>query len=119
MAPVIVLLLTCLCSMIFATLATRPMSMSGYTSQEQVQAGKANLFFFGNFYRMNVDAYFAGMDELISQGENLESAIKRDLFFLGKSLGRKYNQLRVCYNLFMIGVILSVIMFGISYAVFE
>lgn len=119
MAPVIVLLLTCLCSMIFATLATRPAAMSGYTSGDEVREGKANLFFFGNFYRMNVEAYFKGMDELIAQGHNLESAIKRDLFFLGKSLGRKYNQLRICYSLFMIGVILSVIMFGISYLVFN
>lgn len=118
MAPLIVLLLTCLCSMIFATLATRPIPMTGITTITDIEEGRANLFFFGNFYKMGIHEYDSGMDQVIQKDTNLESAIKRDLYFLGRSLGRKYNQLRICYNLFMIGVVLSVLMFGISYAVF-
>lgn len=118
-APVIILLLTCLCSMIFATLATRPMAMTGLTQPEDIKAGRANLFFFGNFYRMSLPDYDQGMDEVVSKTKNLEAAIKRDLYFLGLSLGRKYNQLRICYNLFIIGIVLSILFFGISYAVFE
>jgi predicted metal-dependent HD superfamily phosphohydrolase len=118
-APVIVLLLTCLCSMIFATLATRPIHMTGYTSQDDIKHGRSNLFFFGNFYRMGIQEFDEGMDEVVSNDQNLEAAIKRDLYFLGRSLGNKYNQLRVCYNLFMVGVVLSVIMFGVAYAIFE
>ncbi len=119
MVPVIILLLTCLVSMIFATLATRPIPMTGLTSQEDIKGGRSNLFFFGNFYRMGIKEYDEGMNAVISEDENLESAIKRDLYFLGRSLGKKYNQLRICYNLFMIGVVLSVVLFGISYAVFQ
>lgn len=119
MIPVIVLLLTCLCSMIFATLATRPIPMTGITTQEDINKGQSNLFFFGNFYRMGIKEYDAGMDIIIADDDTLESAIKRDLYFLGRSLGRKYNQLRICYNLFMVGVVLSVLLFGISYAVFQ
>lgn len=119
MVPVIILLLTCLVSMIFATLATRPIPMTGLTSQEDIKQGRSNLFFFGNFYRMSITEYDQGMDTVIREDESLESAIKRDLYFLGRSLGKKYNQLRVCYNLFMIGVVLSVVLFGISYAVFQ
>ncbi|MEL7223051.1 MAG: Pycsar system effector family protein, partial [Bacteroidota bacterium] len=119
MVPVIILLLTCLSSMIFATLATRPIPMTGHTSEEAIQEGRANLFFFGNFYRMDLKSYDEGMDQVISKDQSLESAIKRDLYFLGRSLGNKYNQLRICYNLFMIGVVLSVILFGLSYAIFK
>ena len=119
MIPVIVLLLTCLCSMIFATLATRPIPMTGITTQEDINKGQSNLFFFGNFYRMGIKEYDAGMDLIIADDDTLESAIKRDLYFLGRSLGKKYNQLRICYNLFMVGVVLSVLLFGISYAVFQ
>ncbi|MEM9929513.1 MAG: Pycsar system effector family protein [Bacteroidota bacterium] len=119
MIPVIILLLTCLCSMIFATLATRPIPMTGLTTQEDIHQGRSNLFFFGNFYRMSIKEYDEGMDEVIKKDGNLESAIKRDLYFLGRSLGNKYNQLRVCYNLFMVGVVLSVILFGLSYAIFQ
>jgi predicted metal-dependent HD superfamily phosphohydrolase len=119
MVPVIILLLTCLCSMIFATLATRPIPMTGITTPEDIKNGQSNLFFFGNFYRMGLKEYDAGMDTIIADDDTLESAIKRDLYFLGRSLGKKYNQLRICYNLFMVGVVLSVVLFGISYAVFQ
>ncbi len=119
MPPVIILLLTCLVSMIFATLATRPIPMTGLTSQDDILQGRSNLFFFGNFYRMSITEYDEGMNTVIREDESLESAIKRDLYFLGRSLGKKYNQLRICYNLFMIGVVLSVVFFGVSYAVFQ
>jgi hypothetical protein len=68
---------------------------------------------------MGLKEYDKGMDEVVSKTSNLEAAIKRDLYFLGLSLGRKYNQLRICYNLFIIGIVLSILFFGISYAVFE
>jgi predicted metal-dependent HD superfamily phosphohydrolase len=116
--PVGTLLVTCLASMIFATLATRPIKMSGSTSLESIKKGASNLFFFGNFYKMNFDEYQQGMDYVISDEENLDNSIQRDLFFLGKSLGRKYNQLRICYNLFMVGVIISVIMFVVIYRLY-
>ena len=119
MVPVIILLLTCLCSMIFATLATRPIPMTGLTTQEDILQGRSNLFFFGNFYRMSLPEYDQGMNNVIKDDDSLESAIKRDLYFLGRSLGKKYNQLRICYNLFMIGVVLSVVLFGVSYAIFQ
>lgn len=119
MASVIILLLTSLCSMIFATLATRPIPMSGLTTKEEIHEGRSNLFFFGNFHRMTLKEYEEGMEEIIRNDENLEASIKRDLFFLGSSLGKKYNQLRICYNLFMIGIVISVLLFGISYAIYQ
>ena len=61
MVPMGVLLSTCLLAMFFATLATRPSKMSGKTSDDAVQQGEANLFFFGNFYNMDFDEYRKGM----------------------------------------------------------
>ncbi len=115
--PSITLLITCLSSMVFATLATRPIKMMGYTDEEKIKAGQSNLFFFGNFFKMSFDEYFRGMQQTIEQEDRLEGAIMRDLYFLGKSLGRKYSQLRVCYNIFMLGIILTVLVFLISFNV--
>jgi putative nucleotidyltransferase with HDIG domain len=114
--PMIVLLITCLSSMVYATLATRPIKMNGYTDEDNIRSGKSNLFFFGNFYRMTFGEYQNGLQQVVSDEENLEGSIMRDLYFLGRSLGRKYNQLRMCYNLFMIGIIVSVLAFVVSYA---
>jgi hypothetical protein len=57
------------------------------------------------------------MDEVLRQDANLESAIKRDLYFLGRSLGSKFQLLRMCYNVFMIGVIIAIIVFAISFCI--
>lgn len=113
--PSITLLITCLSSMVFATLATRPIKMIGFTDEEKIKAGQSNLFFFGNFFKMSFDEYNRGMQQTIEVEDRLEGAIMRDLYFLGKSLGRKYSQLRVCYNIFMMGIILTVLVFLLSF----
>ncbi len=118
LGPSIILLCTCLASMIFATLATRPIKMNGYTKEETIAKGESNLFFFGNFYRMSLQEYQDGMAKVVESEAQLESSIMRDLYFLGHSLGRKYSQLRICYNIFMVGVILAVIAFGIAYLLY-
>lgn len=115
--PFIGLLCTCLASMISATLATVPIKMTGTTSLENIRAGRSNLFFFGNFFNMSYDEYRAGIRVVTSSEDNLEDSIMRDLYFLGLSLGKKYRQLRTCYIIFMIGIILSIIATGGAYLV--
>lgn len=119
LVPAIIMLCTCLASMIFATLATRPIKMSGYTPEETIDRGESNLFFFGNFFRMSLKEYQLGMAKVVDDEAQLEGTIMRDLYFLGRSLGRKYNQLRICYNIFMMGIILAVVVFGIAYLVYQ
>jgi predicted metal-dependent HD superfamily phosphohydrolase len=116
--PMATLIVSCLISMIFATLATRPIKMPGNTTSEQIAAGESNLFFFGNFYDMTFAEYQKGMQEVIADEKDLDNAIMRDLFFLGRSLGKKYQQLRICYNIFMLGVVVTVLVFGICYAIY-
>jgi len=114
--PMILLLVVCLTSMIFATLATRPIPMKGYSSMESILAKKSNLFFFGNYYRMSFEEYEQGMMATISDTDILDSTIMRDLFFLGKTIGFKFVYLRRCYTIFMYGLILAVLSFVIVFA---
>lgn len=109
--PTAILAGASLISMIFATLSTRPAKMSGVTNPESIQEKKSNLFFFGNFYKMNFDEYEDGMRTVVGNNEILDNSITRDLFFLGKSLGYKYQYLRWCYNIFMFGIALAMIAF--------
>ncbi|MDX1406782.1 MAG: DUF5706 domain-containing protein, partial [Saprospiraceae bacterium] len=99
--PTIVLLFVCVTAIIFATLATRPISMRGKSTLEDISAKRSNLFFFGNFYKMTFNDYDEGMRQVIADDEILNNSITRDLFFLGKALGKKYFYLRWCYNVFM------------------
>jgi predicted metal-dependent HD superfamily phosphohydrolase len=112
--PTVVLLLTCLGSMILATLATRPNITKGKSSKEAILNKKSNLLFFGNFHNMDLDEYEWGMKEMMEDNDFLYSSLTRDLYFLGKVLNTKYAYLRVCYNIFMYGMIASVIAFGLA-----
>ncbi len=44
----------------------------------------------------------------------LYGSLIKDIYFLGVVLGRKYKLIRVAYNIFMIGIIVSVIAFAIA-----
>ena len=118
LVPIGCLLITSLVSMIFATLATRPMKMVGQPTEEKLQRGTANLFFFGNFFRMDFDDYRRGMETILSDEDILESAIMRDLHSLGRSLGLKYRRLRICYTVFMVGIVVTVLVFSLGYWTF-
>ncbi len=113
--PVGTLLLTCSVTIIFATIATRPIKTTGMTHIDQINSGKTNLFFFGNFYKMSREEYQAGLRQVIKDDKILDSAIINDLYYLGTALGKKYNMLRTCYAVFMIGIMLTVVAFVVSF----
>jgi len=117
MIPAAIIAIASIVSMIFATLATRPIKMMGKTNLDLIPEKKSNLFFFGNFYQMNFEEYESGIKQVIANNDILDNSITRDLFFLGKSLGDKYDRLRICYNVFMIGLVLAVLSFFVIAAI--
>jgi hypothetical protein len=45
----------------------------------------------------------------------LYSSMKKDLYFLGLVLDKKYKILRLTYSVFMVGIIVSVIAFATAF----
>ncbi len=115
--PTLILTLTCLGSMIYATLSTRPKVTEGKVDREAIRQRKANLLFFGNFYNMQLEEFQWGVNEMLKDPEFLYSSMSRDLYFLGIVLAKKYKYLSWCYNIFMYGLITSVLAFAIAFAV--
>ena len=113
--PTIILLITCITSIVFATLVTRPVQTQGKTDLNALLTGKTNLFFFGNFYKMKLESYREGMKEVINNPNILDNAIVNDLYYLGKALGTKFSKLRYCYLIFMIGMVLTVVSFFVTF----
>jgi predicted metal-dependent HD superfamily phosphohydrolase len=114
--PTILLTCTCLGSMVYATLATRPHVTEGKVTKEAIKSKKANLLFFGNFYNMQLEEFQWGVNEMLKDPEFLYSSMSRDLFFLGIVLAKKYKYLSICYNIFMYGLIISVAGFALCFA---
>lgn len=118
LTPSIIFMLTCIVTMVFATLSTRPIKMDGETNLDKLDFGKTNLFFFGNFYKIEQKAYQDAIQQVIANSDTLDKTIINDLYFLGHALGDKFRYLRTCYNVFIVGIILSFISFAISYYIY-
>ena len=114
--PTIILLTVCLAALVFAIMATRPKVTEGTVTRADIQNRRTNLLFFGNFYQMELDDFHWGMTEMIKDQDFLYSSMTRDLYYLGVVLAKKYKLLRVCYGIFMYGIILSVLAFIVAFA---
>lgn len=112
--PTIILVGVCLSSLFYAIQATRPKVTEGKSSMEDIKARRSNLLFFGNFYNMPIDDFHYGMMEMIRDEDFLYSSMTRDLYYLGVVLAKKYTFLRICYNIFLFGIIVAVIAFLIA-----
>jgi hypothetical protein len=112
--PTIIFLLSSVITIVVAILATRPKISSGSFTIEAVKEKKINLLFFGNFYKTTYEQYDAAMREMMLDTDYLYGSLIKDIYYLGEVLGRKYKLIRLAYNIFMIGIVISVIAFSIA-----
>jgi hypothetical protein len=113
--PTVIFTAFTLIAMVLSVLATRPNVTSGKFSKEDVANKKVNLLFFGNFHKMQLDEFEWAMGEMMKDKNYLYSSMTKDLYFLGKVLDRKYKLLRTTYTIFIIGILISVAAFTISF----
>ena len=113
--PAVIFMLFTVASMILSIMATRPNVTQGKFSKEDVANKKVNLLFFGNFHQMKLEDFEWGISEMMQDREYLYGSLTKDLYFLGLVLNRKYGLLRTTYTVFMIGIIVSVIAFGLAF----
>ena len=101
-------------TIIIAIIATRPKVTTGEFSKEDVLHKRTNLLFFGNFYKRSLEEYTWAMSTMMRDSDYVYGSIVQDIYYLGVVLGRKYKLLRIAYNIFMIGIIVSVAAFTIA-----
>lgn len=106
--PTIMILITNLSSIAYAVFATRPERNHGQDSQ---QGHNHNLMFYGNFVNMDEDHYVKDLTSLITKGDELYTVIAKDSYHIGKVLDKKFRLLRYSFNVFLVGIILSVLAF--------
>ena len=109
------MLLFSVITIIFAILSTKPKVTSGEFTKEDLKNRKVNLLFFGNFYKMNLDDYTPAVREMMEDRDYLYDSMIRDLYYLGVVLNRKYRLLSITYQIFMVGIIVSVIAFVFAF----
>ena len=113
--PTFFLLLSSVLTIIFAILSTKPnVTKTNFTKQD-IADRKVNLLFFGNFQQMLFDDFNNSMKDLIKDRNYIYDSLTKDLYFLGKVLDRKYKLLSVTYQIFMAGIIISVLSFAYAF----
>ncbi len=113
--PTVIFVLFTVASIILSILATRPNITSGKFTKDDVANKKVNLLFFGNFHKMSLDDFEWAMGEMMEDRDYLYSSMKKDLYFLGLVLDKKYKILRLTYSVFMLGIISTVIAFAVAF----
>ena len=112
--PTIIFLIVAVTTIVISILATRPKVSGGTFTEQDLKDKKINLLFFGNFHRTTLDIYANAMRTMMNDPEYLYNSMVKDIFYLGVVLGWKYKLLRLAYNVFMVGIICSVIAFAIA-----
>ena len=112
--PTVIFLTFSVATIVLAILATRPKISQGVFSREDIMNRKTNLLFFGNFHKASLEEYEWGMSQMMKDQDYLYGTLIKDIHQLGVVLGRKYRLLRVAYNVFMVGIIVSVLGFAIA-----
>ncbi|MEM6524154.1 MAG: Pycsar system effector family protein [Bacteroidota bacterium] len=119
MVPGLILVTVCLITIVFAVLATRPNISSGEFTRKDIEDKKTNLLFFGNFHNSKLEDYMWGMKEMMRDADYLYGSMIKDIYFLGKVLGKKYKMLRRSYTVFMFGFIISILSFLVAMILFK
>ena len=114
--PVSVLLGVCALSLVLAILAARPRVRRQTVTLDDVRSNRSTLLFFGTFANLSSEEFEEGMVEMMQEGDRIYRNMIRDLHGLGSVLMRKYSMLRYSYTVFMVGLIVSVVLFVFAYA---
>lgn len=109
--PVVIFLVTGLASLVSAVLSARPKVTK--LNNDVVTGGQPvrGLAFFGNFAHLPLDRFTSEMDDMFRDGERLYETLTQDLYYLGQVLDKKYRYLTVSYNIFMVGLVVTVVLF--------
>lgn len=112
--PTIIFLIVSVTTIVIAILATRPKISEGTFSDQDIINKKTNLLFFGNFHKVQQEKYENAMRTMMGDSDYLYGSLIKDIYSLGVILARKYRLIRIAYNIFMVGIVVSVLAFGIA-----
>jgi len=109
--PTFLLLSINLLTMVLAIIATRPTVSKGVFSKADLEQKKTNLLFFGNYFKMLPEQFTSGMWVMVDDKVYIYNSLMLDIYQQGTIIGRKYHFLRLAYNIFMCGLVISILAF--------
>lgn len=108
--PVVVLILFCLMTVLFAAYAVMP--KLDFDFRPEIKNPDCNVLFFGSFMNLEYEAFSEIMEELMQSPDKAYEAQIREVYELGVYLGyQKYRFVRLAYLTFIGGMVSSGLLF--------
>lgn len=101
LVPVVIFVACALTSLVYAIVSSRPYERPGEED---------NLAFYGTMSKLRRDVFTERMEATLLDPEALYQQLIGDLHGLGTAIDRKYHLLRVAYNIFLGGLLISVVL---------
>jgi len=106
--PVVAMGLTCVAAILFAVFATMPKLPPRISGTVDPRAPNFNLIFFGYFSQLDFQTFSREMEQVVNSRPLVYESLAKDLYDLGKVLSdRKYKYIRISYQIFMVGLVAS------------
>lgn len=118
-APITLLLITCTVAVAFAISSARPKVTSKYVDIRNFKNKGSSILFFGNFTNLSLEKFVDDLEVIRNERELLYDHMSVDIYNLGKVLKKKYRLLRISYNVFMVGFVVTVATFIILFLFFS
>ncbi len=114
--PLAMLAITCFLTIYISTRVLMP---SKFDKPRYFRNGYKNHspLFFGNVYKMEPESFFKNLDEAFSNKENIMDMLKQHLFYSGQRLGYKMTWIRRAFNIFLVGLLLTIVSTFIAFLI--
>lgn len=106
--PLALLAITSFITMYMSAQVLKPSNFDKMRSTEELDS-QSSPFHFGNFYQMEVEEYFEFIEGSLTSPKDLKTHIAQDLFYIGKRLGEKMAFVRRAYNIFLVGILITLV----------
>jgi len=108
--PLIILAVTCFSTIYISAIVLKPNRLDEYrASPTDDPDAQFSPFFFGNFYKMKPEEFFDYMEEALSKTELVKAHLSQDMYYIGRRLGQKMNNIRLAFNIFLSGLFLTLL----------
>ena len=106
--PLMILSLTCFSTIYLAAQVLKPSDFDDKRRSTHPDI-KASPFFFGNFYKMEAKEYYDFLEEGLAEDNLVRAHLAQDLYYIGRRLGYKMDRIRKAFNIFIIGIFITLI----------
>jgi hypothetical protein len=118
LAPLIILVSMCMVTVYLSAIVLKP----GNFDQLDDELDKGHFispFFFGNFHKMSLLEFEKYMVESMSEESLVRMSVTQDMYYVGTRLYAKMRMIRIAFNIFLSGLIISLLAAAVILVFFQ